>query len=48
MSEEKKEDNGKPKELEKVEGGKSVNNLIDEVNALELAWWKDFKTPLDK
>jgi hypothetical protein len=48
MSEEKKDDNPKPKELEKVEGGKSVNDLISEVNALEFNWWKDYKTPLDK
>ena len=43
-----KENKDKVKKIEKVEGGKSINDLIDGVNKIEADFNKDFKTPLEK
>ena len=38
----------KKHKLQQVEGGKSINGLIDEVNNLEEKFHADIKSPLDK
>jgi hypothetical protein len=34
--------------IERIDGGKSINDLIDQVNDLSAKFEKDFKKPLDK
>jgi hypothetical protein len=47
MEAQDKKEEKKPK-IEHVEGGKSINRLIDEANEVYEKFYKDFKGPIDK